>query len=133
MTEFNASGGSTKGEQAQADELHRMMTYLKGYGDKYRVEAAFIYELLDEPSWEPSSEARMGLYTLKPQTDGEWAIGRPKKAAEAVASFLSPDGERASTRPATPTRRAPAPSVAQSTTSSPPGATRRTRWSTPIA
>ena len=94
VTEFNASGGSTKGEQAQADGLRQMMTYLKSYGDKYRVEAAFIYELLDEPYWEPSSEARMGLYTLKSHTDGEWAIGRPKKAAEAVASFLSPDGEK---------------------------------------
>lgn len=96
VTEFNHSGGSTGGEQAQADGLVRMMTLLRKYHRPYRVDGAFIYELFDEPYWAPSFEAHMGLMTLKPRGKGRWQTGRTKPAFAAVKAFLS--AERAGSR-----------------------------------
>ena len=99
VTEFNNPLGSAeKGEQAQADGLVRMMTLLRSYHDRYDLEAAFTYELFDEPYWAPSYEAHMGLFTLKQRGPDQWAPGRPKKAYNAVSAFLSANKDSKSAR-----------------------------------
>ncbi|RWO15629.1 MAG: hypothetical protein EOS08_28735, partial [Mesorhizobium sp.] len=59
LTEFNHAGGSQEGESQQADGLVQMMTLLRRYQSPYGLEAAHLYELLDEPYWAPSYEAFM--------------------------------------------------------------------------
>ena len=89
VTEFNHPGGSTDGTDAQANGLVRMMSRLKTLAAAYRVEAAHIYELYDEPYWAPSYEASMGLYTLERSGDETWRPGKPKPAFDAVRDYLA--------------------------------------------
>ena len=53
VTEMNHPRGSEPGEQQQADGMRRWMTRLAELAPRYNVEAAHIYELLDEPYWAP--------------------------------------------------------------------------------
>ncbi len=90
VTELNHPNGSREGEQAQADGLQKQMRRLLELSPTYKVEAAHIYELLDENYWEPSNEAVMGLVKLAPDGRGGWMLGDPKPAYEAVKAITSP-------------------------------------------
>lgn len=92
VTEFNNPLGSQRGEEQQADGLKQAMIRLRELQADYDVEAAHIYELLDETYWAPSFEAHMGLVRLNATGDGGWAIGEPKPAYGAVRGIIR--GER---------------------------------------
>lgn len=83
VTEFNNPYGSQRSERQQADGVKQTMARLRELQDKYKVEAAQIYELLDETYWAPSFEANMGLVRLTPN-NGKWIAGEPKPAYLAV-------------------------------------------------
>ncbi|EHK54150.1 DUF4214 domain-containing protein [Allomesorhizobium alhagi] len=88
VTEFNHPLGSQRGERQQAEGIKQTMTRLRELQSKYKVEAAHIYELLDETYWAPSHEAEMGLVRLAATADGKWAAGEPKPAYKAVRDFV---------------------------------------------
>jgi hypothetical protein len=77
ITEINADGGDAKGEAEQAATLERMLARIRALAPAGRVEAAFFYELLDEPYWS-GVEAHMGAATLERDGAGGWRIGRRK-------------------------------------------------------
>ncbi len=89
VTEFNHPGGSSDGASAQADGLVRQMRRLKELAGTYNIEAAHIYELMDEPYWAPSYEAVMGLVTLERSGPNRWHAGKPKAAYLAAQTFLA--------------------------------------------
>jgi hypothetical protein len=91
VTEFNHPRGSESGEDAQAQGLIQMMTYLRRYKHIYNVEAAHIYELMDEPYWAPSFEAVMGLVRMVKAGPRLWKPGEPKPAYDAVRKFIAAD------------------------------------------
>lgn len=78
VTEFNARPGSM-GEQAEAQWLTKTMADWDALASKYNVQAAHIYELLDQPEMGSSPEARYGLYT---------ATGTYKASGTAVDQYL---------------------------------------------
>ncbi|PBB84941.1 MULTISPECIES: DUF4214 domain-containing protein [unclassified Mesorhizobium] len=84
VTEFNNPYGSQRGDRQQADGVKQTMTRLRELSEKYKVEAAHIYELLDETYWAPSFEAKMGLVRLTAASDGSWRAGEPKPAYKTV-------------------------------------------------
>lgn len=87
ITEFNYPLGSTKSEQEQADGLANAMKSLRNYTDTYNIQAAHIYELLDEPYWASSYEAKMGLIRVENSGDGKTTI--PKIAYERVKQLIA--------------------------------------------
>jgi hypothetical protein len=101
ITEFNHSGGSAGGDEAQRDGLVDAIRRIRVLAGRYDIEAAHIYELLDEPYWAPGLEASMGLVQLLPAADDAWTIGPLKPAFAAVRDLIStPSGNP----PATPNR-----------------------------
>ncbi len=80
ITEVNHPYGSRDGEAEQADGLRRMTERLGALAERYDIEAAHIYELLDEPYWAPSFEAQMGLVRVGPTPEGSWRVLDPKPA-----------------------------------------------------
>jgi len=84
VTEFNNPYGSQRSERQQADGVKQTMTRLRELQGKYKVEAAHIYELLDETYWAPGFEANMGLVRLTASNNGEWTTGEPKPAYTVV-------------------------------------------------
>ncbi|TIQ82944.1 MAG: hypothetical protein E5X64_35460, partial [Mesorhizobium sp.] len=98
LTEFNYSGGSQRGEKQQAEGLVQTMTLLRRYQSLYGLEAAHIYELLDETYWAPSYEAFMGLVRLKKREDGLWAPSGRKLAYDAVKKVIA-NGNAGSSSP----------------------------------
>jgi len=92
VTEFNNSGGSLDGQQRQAEGLEKMMVLLRRYAPKYRIEAAHIYELFDEPYWAPGYESVMGLIELQKKKDDGWSPGKPKAAHAVVLKETSGEG-----------------------------------------
>ena len=84
VTEFNNPYGSQRGEQKQADGVRLTMMRLRDLQEKYKVEAAHIYELLDETYWAPDFEAYMGLVRLSADNQGKWIPGEPKPAYKIV-------------------------------------------------
>jgi hypothetical protein len=88
VTEFNNPGGSQPGKQEQADGLKRAMTRLQQLQDYYDIEAAHIYELLDEPYWGEGFEAVMGLVPLTKDGKDRWTPARPKPAYQVVKKFI---------------------------------------------
>jgi uncharacterized protein DUF4214/putative glycosyl hydrolase len=88
VTEFNHPKGSTDGKAEQAQGLERSMSMLVDLQDTYKVEAAHVYELLDEPYWD-DYEAHMGLIELKPAGDKAWAMATKKPAYEAIKARIS--------------------------------------------
>lgn len=88
VTELNNPFGSQKSEQEQADWLEKTIGRLQSYEKKYNVEAAFIYELMDETYWAPDHEAYMGLVRLIKTPEGGWRPGEPKPAYFAVRNSL---------------------------------------------
>lgn len=87
ITEFNRS--SEKGEQDQADGLLDMMRQFRDLRAEYRIEAAHIYELLDEPYWAPSFEAVMGLVRLRKTDEGRWTPDGVKLAYGMAKGFIA--------------------------------------------
>jgi hypothetical protein len=98
ITEFNNPYGSQRGDDQQAAGLKSMMERLKALEPQYRVQAAFVYELMDEPYWAPDFEAYMGLVRVVPTPDGGWRTGEPKPAY-ATARALIRGEERSVPRP----------------------------------
>jgi hypothetical protein len=92
VTEFNHPYGSQGGEQQQADGLQVLMKRLNELQSKYRVEAAHVYELIDETYWEPDFEAYMGLVRLTATEGGGWELGEPKPAYAAVKNMVGASG-----------------------------------------
>jgi hypothetical protein len=95
ITEFNHPSGSVNGAQAQADGLARWITRFRELAPQYRIEAAHVYELLDETYWAPSGEAYMGLVELE-KVDGRWQPGRKKPAYDVVKSLVKNEREATS-------------------------------------
>lgn len=99
LTEFNNPYGSKRGEAQQADGVKKMMTRLRELQDTYDIEAAHIYELLDEPYWAPDFEAYMGLVNVVKKEGGGWEPGEPKPAYfTARAIIRGPAADAAPTR-----------------------------------
>lgn len=90
ITEFNRSG--EHGEQDQANGLLGMMRQLRGLRTEYRIEAAHIYELLDEPYWNPGFEGSMGLVRLRKTDEGKWTPDGVKLAYGAAKGFIAAGG-----------------------------------------
>jgi hypothetical protein len=97
VTEFNNPLGSQRSEQQQADGLKQAMARLRELQREYKVEAAHIYELLDETYWAPSFEAYMGLVRLTAAAEGGWSTGEPKPAYITVREVIR--GKRPLPRP----------------------------------
>lgn len=94
LTEFNHPFGSQHGEEAQAKGLVKTMKRLEELSDRYKLQAAHIYELMDETYWRPDYEAYMGLVHMVKAPDGKWEAGTPKPAYFAVRSFIrGPDAD----------------------------------------
>lgn len=89
VTEFNNAYGSKRGENGQVIGLLKQMERLRELQGTYDIEAAHIYELLDEPYWAPSFEAYMGLVHLKKDVARRWTIGGPKPAYETVKRSIA--------------------------------------------
>lgn len=89
VTEFNNAYGSRRGEEEQVRGLVKQMQRLRELQHDYDVEAAHIYELLDEPYWAPSFEAVMGLARLEKSDGGRWKIGGMKPAYDAVKQLVA--------------------------------------------
>lgn len=87
VTEFNNPYGSQRSERQQADGIKVTMTRLRELNEKYKVEAAHIYELFDETYWAPGFEANMGLVRLAAAPNGKWRVGEPKPAYKTVRDF----------------------------------------------
>ncbi|MCB1519306.1 MAG: DUF4214 domain-containing protein [Hyphomicrobiaceae bacterium] len=89
ITEFNAAFGSQKGANVQAQGLVATAKRLKELSKRYRIEAAHVYELLDQTYWAPHHEAYMGLVQLERRGTG-WAAGATKPAYAALRELIGP-------------------------------------------
>jgi hypothetical protein len=92
VTEFNHPRGGQRDVLEQRDGLVRAMTRLRQLQRVYKVEAAHVYELLDETYWAPSSEAFMGLVELDKGGQGGWRPGAQKPAFAAVQQLIAHPG-----------------------------------------
>lgn len=88
LTEFNNPYGSQRSESQQAEALRQTMGRLKELQNTHNLEAAFVYELLDEPYWAPNYEAYMGLVKLVPKPTDGWTPGEPKLAYFTVRDMI---------------------------------------------
>lgn len=88
VTEINHPKGSQLGELEQAKGLANSMARLKQLQQTYKVEAAHVYELLDETYWAPDFEAYMGLVGLAGSNEKGWTISKPKPSYEAVREAI---------------------------------------------
>ena len=71
--------------------LRRLMDTLASLAARYRVEAAFLYELLDEPYWGNTPEAHYGLLSLK-RSPGGWALAAPSATYSTVQAVTGGHG-----------------------------------------
>lgn len=95
VTEFNHPFGSQKSAAEQADGLVRWMKRLRELSAHYPLEAAHVYELLDETYWAPDFEAYMGLVELNGSAAEGWRPGARKPAYAAVQREIRSGGETA--------------------------------------
>ncbi len=91
VTEFNHPKGSMESEAAQADGLKATMELLQRLRKLYPIEAAHIYELMDETYWAPDFEAYMGLVQLDSDGKNGWRVGKPKAAFKVVQDIIRQD------------------------------------------
>lgn len=84
VTEFNNALGSQQGEEQQVAGLTKAMSRLRELQAAYHVEAAYIYELMDEAYWGESFEAHMGLVAMKKNEQALWMAGERKPVFNAV-------------------------------------------------
>lgn len=89
VTEFNHPRGGASAEHDQARGLAFAMTRLRQLRRAYNVEAAYVYELMDETYWAPSFEAAMGLVRLERDGKGGWRPGAPKQAYAQVKRLIA--------------------------------------------
>jgi hypothetical protein len=90
ITEFNHPQGSRDGADAQAQGIKALMEQFRQWQGRYNIEAAFVYELLDEPYWAPDFEAVMGLVTqVKSDSGHGWIDSDKKPAYEAVKASIA--------------------------------------------
>src|SRR5690606_29186569 len=87
--EFNNPQGSTISDEEQVRGLVKQMKRMRTLQKAYNVEAAHIYELLDEPYWAPEYEAYMGLVRVARNKNNRWEIGDRKPAYEAVQELIA--------------------------------------------
>ncbi len=88
VTEFNNPYGSQKSKEEQVQGLMRTMSQLTQLQKDYDVEAAHIYELMDEPYWK-GFEAHMGLIGMTKDGKNKWKAAEKKPAYLAVKERLS--------------------------------------------
>lgn len=91
ITEFNHPKGSIESEPAQADGLKQTMELIQRLRKLYPIEAAHIYELMDETYWAPDFEAYMGLIRLNSDGKNGWRSGQPKAAFKIVQDVIRQD------------------------------------------
>ncbi len=96
VTEFNNPLGSQRGKDQQVEGLLKQMDRLRELQKTYDIEAAHIYELLDEPYWGGHYEAYMGLVQMTKDGNGGWKAADKKPAYTAVKQYI----ERIGARPA---------------------------------
>ena len=89
ITEFNNPNGSQKSEQIQARGLAKIIRNFKSWGKKYNIEAAHVYELMDESYWAPDFEGYMGLVRMERAGKKSWRAGRPKAAYHMLKQLIS--------------------------------------------
>ena len=91
VTEVNHPFGSGRdGEDAQAKGLERQLATIRKLAPLYDVEAAFVYELLDETYWAPNMEAFMGLVQLEKRPAGAgWSLGNRKVAYQTLRRVVA--------------------------------------------
>jgi hypothetical protein len=89
VTEFNNPYGSTTSDEEQVRGLVKQMKRMRALQKAYNVEAAHIYELLDEPYWAPDYEAYMGLVRVARNKNNRWEIGGRKPAYEAAKELIA--------------------------------------------
>lgn len=88
ITEFN--NGNEPGDTVDAGRgIAKWMTRLKALSAMYPLEAAFIYELLDEPYW-TDNEGKMGLVSVFPDKSGALTATAPKPAFDMVRATAAP-------------------------------------------
>lgn len=78
-------------EAVRKVRLRRLMDKLSALSARYRVEAAFVYELLDEPYWGDTPEAHYGLLKLKRSPNG-WQIAAPSSTYFTVQAVTGGSG-----------------------------------------
>jgi hypothetical protein len=88
ITEFNHPNGSRDGEDLQARGVAAMMQDYRDRQARYRIEAAFIYELFDEPYWD-GYEASMGLVRQAKNDRGVWRPAKQKPAFDAMRDMIA--------------------------------------------
>ncbi len=91
ITEINAPFGSQKGEDTQVRELAKSVERLRQLRQRYGVQAAHVYELLDEPYWGTNYEAHMGLVRVE-KSGASWALGEKKPVYAALKSMIGAAG-----------------------------------------
>lgn len=106
VTEFNNPNGSKAGEQGQAQGLEKTVQRLRELRSAYNVEAAHVYELLDEPYWGSDFEAVMGLVKVEKDATGKWTPGLPKVAYSRMKELIA-----AGSQTGTVAGRTPAPTA----------------------
>jgi Domain of unknown function (DUF4214) len=89
VTEFNHAQGGAAGEREQARGLAFAVTRLRQLRSAYNVEAAHVYELMDETYWAPNFEAMMGLVRLDRNGKGGWQPGALKPAYVQVKQLIA--------------------------------------------
>lgn len=102
ITEFNAGAGGFETDEENARLLRERIAWYRSVRVAYRVEAAFVYELLDEPYWGDHYEARMGLYRMEGSKEEGWRVGDAKPAAHAVKQAIAEVQTAAFTDPGPP-------------------------------
>ncbi|HVV94024.1 MAG TPA: hypothetical protein VHD15_11445 [Hyphomicrobiales bacterium] len=89
ITEFGQAGAGPEGEAAQAQALGHWIRRIDQLAQPYDVEAAFLYELLDESYWGETNEARMGVVRLVKDSHGQWSEGPLKAGYAAVRDAIA--------------------------------------------
>lgn len=91
MTETNyIYNMSSLSEQAdgQSSYLQTVLSRYLSDPKKYPFEVVFVYELLDEPAFEPSTEAHYGLYSVIKDASGT-RLGVAKPAYDMLANLFN--------------------------------------------
>jgi len=79
ITEYNSKAAATNDDPAaEAGWISAFMTQVHSVANKYRIEGAFVYELLDEPNLS-GMESHFGIFD---------SDGKPKEASKAMRSVL---------------------------------------------